>query len=239
MRIAALVRGGEMADDRGRRRAACIQTFNSARWDALRAVGERSRRTALRRSPSARNCRTSCARTGRCSISTAAGTTSRRTATCGSRRSASRWRPYYDGSWALTRYGWTWHGRDRWAWPTHHYGRWGFTGASWYWIPANVLGPGVGELGRSRRVRELVAARLGRPPSSGSGRAIIRPTGPNYNPWRGWTVVPRDHFGGRRPVRVHAVDRRSARRRHAAALLDRRGAASADAVSAPCRDSAA
>ena len=113
------------------------------------------------------------------------------------------WRPYYDGSWAFTRYGWTWHGRDRWAWPTHHYGRWGFTGAFWYWIPATAWAPAWVTW------------------SVGSGYVSWAPLGwhaprrydtwdrrdhPAYNPWRGWTVLPRQQFGPRRSVRAHAID---------------------------------
>jgi hypothetical protein len=117
------------------------------------------------------------------------------------------WRPYYDGSWSFTRYGWTWHGRDRWAWPTHHYGRWGFTGASWYWIPASAWAPawvswsiapgyvGWAPLGWHVPGRVDVWDRRDHP-------AYF----PRYSPWRGWTVLPRQQFGPRRDVRVHAID---------------------------------
>jgi hypothetical protein len=100
------------------------------------------------------------------------------------------WRPYYDGAWSFTRYGWTWHGRDRWAWPTHHYGRWGFTGSFWYWIPARTWAPAW--------VRWSVD----------DGYVSWAPLGWHTvsNPWRGWTVLPRRHFGPRQNVRTYAVD---------------------------------
>ena len=110
------------------------------------------------------------------------------------------WRPYYDGWWGHTQYGWTWHGRDRWAWPTHHYGRWGFNGNFWFWIPARVWGPAWVSWG-------YAPGYVSWSPLGWDGRPVIG-FGPGfgYNPWRSWTVVPRDHFGFRRAVRAHAID---------------------------------
>jgi hypothetical protein len=52
------------------------------------------------------------------------------------------WRPYYDGSWAYTDWGWTFASTVPWGWATYHYGRWGFgLGLGWYWIPGPVWGP--------------------------------------------------------------------------------------------------
>ena len=118
------------------------------------------------------------------------------------------WRPYYDGSWSFTRYGWTWHGRDHWAWPTHHYGRWGFTGAAWYWIPASTWAPAwvTWSVGSGY----VSWAPLGWHSFTGyEGRRDHRaysPYNPWHNPWRGWTVLPQHHFGPRRNVRAHAID---------------------------------
>jgi hypothetical protein len=117
------------------------------------------------------------------------------------------WRPYYEGSWGHTSYGWTWYGRDRWAWPTHHYGRWGYNGASWFWIPTNVWGPGWVNWGFS-------AGYVSWSPLGFDGRAAIgfwpglnHGAYAPYSPWRGWTVVPRRDFGGpRRPIRAFAID---------------------------------
>ena len=52
------------------------------------------------------------------------------------------WRPYFDGRWAYTPYGWTWIPGERWGWATSHYGRWGYSPAgSWYWMPSVGWGP--------------------------------------------------------------------------------------------------
>jgi FecR protein len=116
------------------------------------------------------------------------------------------WRPYYDGSWSFTRYGWTWRGHERWAWPTHHYGRWGFTGAVWYWVPAALWAPAW--VSWSVAPGYVGWAPLGWHHSVGLStwsRRDSRAYTPNYNPWRGWTVVHRDHFAPRHHVRTHAI----------------------------------
>lgn len=116
------------------------------------------------------------------------------------------WRPYYDGSWSFTRYGWTWRGQERWAWPTHHYGRWGFNGAVWFWVPATVWAPAW--VSWSVAPGYVSWAPYGW--HGGGSGAWPRPDHPAYapndSPWRGWTVVRRDHFAPRRHVRPHAID---------------------------------
>lgn len=119
---------------------------------------------------------------------------------------ATTWRPYYDGSWGHTRYGWTWHGRDRWAWPTHHYGRWGFNGSFWFWIPANAWAPAWVSWGSLPGYVSWSPLGWDGRPAIDFGRGDHPAYWPDHNPWRSWTVVPRDHFGPRRPVRSHAVD---------------------------------
>jgi hypothetical protein len=117
------------------------------------------------------------------------------------------WRPYYDGSWSFTRYGWTWRGREHWAWPTHHYGRWGFTGAVWFWVPAPVWGPAW--VSWSVAPGYVSWAPLGWHASFGWSSWPRRghpAYAPHYSPWRGWTVVGRDHFAPRRHVRAYAID---------------------------------
>jgi len=117
----------------------------------------------------------------------------------------SGWRPYYDGSWSFTRYGWTWRGRERWAWPTHHYGRWGYTGAVWYWVPAALWAPAW--VSWSAAPGYVSWAPLGWHSSVGVWPRRDHPAyRPNYQPWRGWTVVRRDQFAPRRHVRPHAID---------------------------------
>ncbi len=55
---------------------------------------------------------------------------------------ASGWRPYSNGRWVWTYYGWTWVPYETWGWATSHYGRWDYNhGVGWYWIPGRSWGP--------------------------------------------------------------------------------------------------
>lgn len=57
-------------------------------------------------------------------------------------RVASGWRPYFDGRWVWTAWGWTWVPYESWGWAPFHYGRWGHSVAlGWYWIPDRRWGP--------------------------------------------------------------------------------------------------
>ena len=52
------------------------------------------------------------------------------------------WRPYCQGHWAWTDYGWTWVSVERWGWIAFHYGRWGWDRRlGWFWVPDIVWGP--------------------------------------------------------------------------------------------------
>jgi hypothetical protein len=51
------------------------------------------------------------------------------------------WRPFVDGQWVWSPYGWTWVSFEPWAW-TFHYGRWVVVpGWGWVWVPGSVWGP--------------------------------------------------------------------------------------------------
>jgi hypothetical protein len=53
-----------------------------------------------------------------------------------------RWRPYSNGHWVWTDYGWTWISDFEWGWVPFHYGRWGWDDdLGWYWVPGTVWGP--------------------------------------------------------------------------------------------------
>jgi len=53
-----------------------------------------------------------------------------------------RWRPYSDGRWAWTDYGWTWMDNSEWGWIPFHYGRWNMDNdIGWYWVPGTTWGP--------------------------------------------------------------------------------------------------
>ena len=52
------------------------------------------------------------------------------------------WRPYTDGHWALTDYGWTWVSDLPWGWACFHYGRWYFDNLhGWSWMPGPTWSP--------------------------------------------------------------------------------------------------
>ena len=52
------------------------------------------------------------------------------------------WRPYSEGHWVWTDFGWTWISDFDWGWAPFHYGRWGWDDdLGWFWVPDTVWGP--------------------------------------------------------------------------------------------------
>ena len=51
------------------------------------------------------------------------------------------WRPYTNGYWVYTDYGWTWVSYYPWGWGPFHYGRWFWHSSGWFWIPGVEWGP--------------------------------------------------------------------------------------------------
>ncbi len=52
------------------------------------------------------------------------------------------WRPYTDGTWVYTDYGWTWKGNEPFGWATYHYGRWTrLQDRGWVWVPGSEWAP--------------------------------------------------------------------------------------------------
>ncbi len=52
------------------------------------------------------------------------------------------WRPYTNGYWTCTDYGWTWVDYAEWGWAPFHYGRWAYDRwYGWVWVPDTVWGP--------------------------------------------------------------------------------------------------
>ena len=91
------------------------------------------------------------------------------------------WRPYWDGHWVLTEWGWTFVSDDPWGWATYHYGRWGFMGGvGWFWVPGRVWGPA------------WVSWRYG------NGYCAWAPLGPRGYVYGysspGWVAVRQEHF---------------------------------------------
>jgi hypothetical protein len=52
------------------------------------------------------------------------------------------WRPYTQGKWLWSDYGWTWMSDISWGWACFHYGRWGYlSNLGWFWVPGTTWGP--------------------------------------------------------------------------------------------------
>ena len=52
------------------------------------------------------------------------------------------WRPYTEGHWVYTDYGWTFISDTEWAWAVYHYGRWAHSPEyGWIWVPGTDWGP--------------------------------------------------------------------------------------------------
>jgi len=52
------------------------------------------------------------------------------------------WRPYTDGRWVVTEYGWTWVSFEPFGWATYHYGRWAWDPRfGWLWVPGTIWAP--------------------------------------------------------------------------------------------------
>jgi hypothetical protein len=126
-------------------------------------------------------------------------------------RVALDWRPYYRGRWAsLYPYGWTWIAYDPWGWPTHHYGRWGIsTAGAWFWIPGRSWGAAWVSWAYAPGYVSWC-------PLGWNNRPIFQINVFNhrgYDPWRAWTVVPRNRFGHgfvhTNVVRVTHIDQRT------------------------------
>jgi uncharacterized protein DUF6600 len=54
----------------------------------------------------------------------------------------AEWRPYQQGHWVFTDYGWTWASDEQWGWAVYHYGRWHQDPSyGWVWAPGTEWGP--------------------------------------------------------------------------------------------------
>lgn len=55
---------------------------------------------------------------------------------------STTWRPYCEGQWVWTDYGWYWSSEEPWGWATYHYGYWiNDPFHSWIWVPGIEWGP--------------------------------------------------------------------------------------------------
>jgi hypothetical protein len=104
---------------------------------------------------------------------------------------SSEWRPYSDGHWEYSDYGWTWATEETWGWATYHYGRWFFDDSyGWAWVPGSEWAPA------------WVAWRSGDdwvgwaplpPTARWDASAGLAFTNLDRIPSQEWTFVPREH----------------------------------------------
>ena len=109
-------------------------------------------------------------------------------------------RPYSQGYWAYTDYGWTWVSDYRWGWAPFHYGRWKQTRRhGWIWVPGYEWAPAWVSW------------------SSGSDYYGWAPLGPgqdfdmgmNSIPADEWRFVPRNHIADRSVNRYYVDNSRN------------------------------
>ena len=103
---------------------------------------------------------------------------------------STEWRPYTDGRWVDTAWGWSFVSDVPWGWAAFHYGRWGFrAGLGWFWVPGYVWAPAWVSW-------RYYAGYVCWSPFAPAGFVYQRT-------WPGWVVVPSRAFT--RPIRGHIV----------------------------------
>jgi len=56
--------------------------------------------------------------------------------------SIAGWRPYLDGCWVWSSFGWAWQTNEPFGWAAYHYGRWvNLSGYGWIWVPGSEWAP--------------------------------------------------------------------------------------------------
>jgi len=101
------------------------------------------------------------------------------------------WRPYTNGRWVWTDYGWTWSSDFRWGWIPFHYGRWGYDPhLGWYWVPGDTWAPAWVSWRYSRLYIGWAPIPPGVPFSPGTGILFRGRT----IPYRYWIFIQGRHF---------------------------------------------
>jgi hypothetical protein len=116
------------------------------------------------------------------------------------------WRPYSDGHWEYTDYGWSWASEEPWGWAPYHYGRWFFDDSyGWAWAPGTEWAPAW----VAWRYDEGWVGWAPLPPTARwTASNGLHFAGAGSIPSRGWCFVPRQNVFDRdlRP-RVTSVGR--------------------------------
>lgn len=119
------------------------------------------------------------------------------------------WRPYLNGRWAWSEYGWYWVSYEPFGWATFHYGRWYYDDYyGWIWILDNVWGPAWVEW----RYNDDYIGWAPLPPYASFSVSVgIRFTARWYAPAHYWTFVGCRYFGSPNIVRYAAPVEQSRR----------------------------
>jgi hypothetical protein len=102
------------------------------------------------------------------------------------------WRPYDDGHWEYTDYGWSWASNEPYGWATYHYGRWFFDDSyGWAWVPGTVWAPAW----VAWRYDDDYVGWAPLPPSAGwDNSSGLDFASANAIPSQQWSFVPRPHM---------------------------------------------
>ncbi|MCX7015887.1 MAG: hypothetical protein NTW86_25585 [Candidatus Sumerlaeota bacterium] len=105
---------------------------------------------------------------------------------------AAGWRPYTQGYWAYTDYGWTWVSDEPWGWAAFHYGWWVYDPywGAWKWIPGTVWAPAWVVF----RANDDHIGWAPCPPRYYVSAAYVDYDDPYFVDWNAWVFVPRRHF---------------------------------------------
>jgi hypothetical protein len=100
------------------------------------------------------------------------------------------WRPYRDGHWEYTDYGWSWVSDESWGWAPYHYGRWFFDDSyGWAWVPGTEWAPAW----VAWRYADDYVGWAPLPPDAGwDASAGLRYSYAERIPSQEWCFVPRD-----------------------------------------------
>ena len=119
----------------------------------------------------------------------------------------ANWRPYSDGHWTYSDYGWLWVSNEPWGWASYHYGRWFFDDSyGWTWVPGYEWAP-AWVAWRSSDDGWVGWAPL--PPTARwDDSAGLNYTDSNSIPPDRWSFVPRQHvFDVRLTVQLSPIGR--------------------------------
>lgn len=111
------------------------------------------------------------------------------------------WRPYWDGKWVWTRYGWYWVSNEPFGWIVFHYGRWYYDDYyGWIWIPGYEWAPAWVEW----RYNDAYIGWAPLPPYASFRIEIgIYFTKRWYHPVHHWVFIKYRHFHHENPTRYY------------------------------------